>query len=132
MQTRLFDAQQFGSVLVKDLLDVALRQTGLLDVGKRLRVALEVQQDRIVAAGHQLLRTERLPHGQGFRVHVSQLTNLPAGTDAQAQLAAATVMNTTMEEAILQQPGQYLWGYNRYKQPREADTPAPDAARGVE
>jgi len=24
---------------------------------------------------------------------------------------------------ILQAPGQYLWGYHRYKSPRAADTP---------
>jgi KDO2-lipid IV(A) lauroyltransferase len=75
-----------------------------------------------------VLRTERLPHGRGYRVHVSPLdAALLAGTDLAAQTAAAVVMNTTMENVILQEPGQYLWGYNRYKQPREME-PAPPAA----
>jgi lauroyl/myristoyl acyltransferase len=26
-----------------------------------------------------------------------------------------------MEQVILSDPGQYLWGYNRYKAPRAAD-----------
>jgi KDO2-lipid IV(A) lauroyltransferase len=79
-----------------------------------------------------VLRTERLAHGRGFRVHVSPLDSaLVAGTDLAAQTAAAVVMNTTMEKVILQEPGQYLWGYNRYKQPRESEAGA-DAARGAE
>ena len=81
-----------------------------------------------------VLRTERLPKGRGFRVHVSELDPaLLAGTDLAAQTAAATVMNTTMEKVILQSPGQYLWGYNRYKQPREMEAaPATDAVRSPE
>ncbi|MEP6502947.1 MAG: lysophospholipid acyltransferase family protein [Betaproteobacteria bacterium] len=74
-----------------------------------------------------VLRTERLPHGRGYRVHVSVLGSaLIAGTDLAAQTAAAVVMNKTMEKVILQEPGQYLWGYNRYKQPRETEA-APSA-----
>jgi len=59
---------------------------------------------------------ERLPWGQGFRVHVQPLPmTLPA--DA-AQ--AAGVINEAMEGLIRNCPQQYLWGYARYKQPREA------------
>ena len=84
-----------------------------------------------------VLRCERLAHGRGYRVHVSPLDSaLLAGTDLAAQTAAAIVMNTTMEKVILQEPGQYLWGYNRYKQPREqeaAPAAAPaDPAQGTE
>ena len=76
-----------------------------------------------------VLRTERLPRGRGYRVHVSPLDSvLLAGTDLAAQTAAAIVMNTTMEKVILQQPGQYLWGYNRYKQPRATDAPTSTAS----
>ncbi|MGQ3053928.1 MAG: lysophospholipid acyltransferase family protein [Roseateles sp.] len=65
-----------------------------------------------------LLWGERLPGGQGFVVHV-----LPApeiAKDASAEDAAASV-NAAMESVIRRAPGQYLWGYHRYKQPRGLD-----------
>jgi KDO2-lipid IV(A) lauroyltransferase len=34
-------------------------------------------------------------------------------------MAAATVINQAMEQVIATCPHQYLWGYARYKQPRE-------------
>jgi len=75
-----------------------------------------------------VVRCERLPWGRGFRMHCSPLSQaLPAGADLEAQTAAATVINETMEEVILRDPGQYLWGYNRYKQPRPQNVPATDA-----
>ena len=46
----------------------------------------------------------------------------PTGTDAAAQVEAATIINETMEQVILSDPGQYLWGYNRYKPPRAAES----------
>ena len=55
---------------------------------------------------------------------------LPRGTDAEAQTEAASVINETMEQVIMRDPGQYLWGYNRYKQPRPADVPATDENEG--
>jgi len=71
-----------------------------------------------------LIWGERLPGGQGFVVHV-----LPApamAKDASAEDAAATV-NAAMEGLIRRAPGQYLWGYHRYKQPRGLDIgAAPD------
>jgi KDO2-lipid IV(A) lauroyltransferase len=74
-----------------------------------------------------VLRCERLPRGRGFRLHTHELARpLPAGADVDAQMEAATIINETMEQVILQDPGQYLWGYHRYKQPRPADTPATD------
>ncbi len=62
-----------------------------------------------------LLWGERLPRGGGFYVRVSELAEpLPAdATDA------AAVVNRAMEQLILQCPSQYLWGYDRYKAPRE-------------
>jgi KDO2-lipid IV(A) lauroyltransferase len=33
---------------------------------------------------------------------------------------AAAQINRAMEDVIRQEPGQYLWGYARYKQPRNA------------
>lgn len=59
---------------------------------------------------------ERLPWGRGFVVHVSPLEQ-PLTHDV--ELAAAQI-NTAMETLILQKPQQYLWGYARYKAPKEA------------
>ena len=60
---------------------------------------------------------ERLPRGAGYAVRFSRFEeSLP--TDAGAQAESAAVINRAMEKLILQRPQQYLWGYNRYKQPR--------------
>jgi Kdo2-lipid IVA lauroyltransferase/acyltransferase len=70
-----------------------------------------------------LIWGERLAHGAGFTVHVSELPEpLPAGDAGQAESAA--VINRAMERLIRQCPQQYLWGYHRYKAPRAADTTA--------
>ncbi len=69
-----------------------------------------------------LIWGERLPRGAGYRVRVTPLAEpLPPGEAAQAECAA--IVNRAMERLILQAPGQYLWGYHRYKSPRAADTP---------
>lgn len=58
---------------------------------------------------------ERLPWGRGYRVHVKPLAEeLP--TDP---VQAATRINRAMEQLIQACPQQYLWGYARYKQPRQ-------------
>ncbi|MEK9803283.1 MAG: lysophospholipid acyltransferase family protein, partial [Curvibacter sp.] len=58
---------------------------------------------------------ERLPWGRGYRVHTRPLdAELPADP-----VAAATAINQAMEHLIAENPGQYLWGYARYKQPRQ-------------
>jgi KDO2-lipid IV(A) lauroyltransferase len=60
---------------------------------------------------------ERLPHGAGYTVRLSELGEaLPQHDPGQAESAA--VINRAMERLILQCPQQYLWGYNRYKTPR--------------
>jgi len=68
---------------------------------------------------------ERLPRGAGYAVRFSSFDEvLPA--DASAQAESAAVINRAMERLILERPQQYLWGYNRYKQPRvtaPGDTP---------
>jgi len=70
-----------------------------------------------------LIWGERLAHGAGYRVRVSALgEDLPATDPTQAESAA--VINRAMERLIRQCPGQYLWGYNRYKTPRAADPSA--------
>ena len=58
---------------------------------------------------------ERLAWGRGYRIHVQRM-------DAFGPAALPTAlqqMNAAMESLILQAPQQYLWGYARYKTPRE-------------
>ncbi|MCE4537250.1 lysophospholipid acyltransferase family protein [Pelomonas sp. P7] len=65
-----------------------------------------------------LIWGERLGGGRGYVVHV-----LPApeiAPDATPE-AAATAINAAMEGLIRRAPGQYLWGYHRYKRPRGLD-----------
>jgi len=58
---------------------------------------------------------ERLPWGRGYKVHVKPLAEeLPADATQ-----AATRINHAMEQLIAECPQQYLWGYARYKQPRQ-------------
>jgi KDO2-lipid IV(A) lauroyltransferase len=83
-----------------------------------------VQQTGAVAL---LTWGERLPAGRGYVVHYVPFDEpLPADPDAQAESAAA--INRAMERLIRRAPQQYLWGYHRYKAPREAaavKAPAP-------
>ena len=60
---------------------------------------------------------ERLAHGAGYTVHVSALDE-PLPTQDESQAESAAVINRAMERLIRQCPGQYLWGYHRYKTPR--------------
>jgi KDO2-lipid IV(A) lauroyltransferase len=58
---------------------------------------------------------ERLSWGRGYRIHVRPLDrSLPAVLED-----AVIVVNQVMQSLVLQCPEQYLWGYARYKQPRE-------------
>jgi KDO2-lipid IV(A) lauroyltransferase len=57
---------------------------------------------------------ERLPGGEGYVLHVRPL---PA---AQPGESGARRINRALEALIRECPGQYLWGYNRYKRPRGA------------
>lgn len=64
---------------------------------------------------------ERLARGQGYFLKVwpplVALDSLPKT----ALLPAVTVINQAIEAIVRTQPGQYLWGYARYKQPRQQD-----------
>jgi KDO2-lipid IV(A) lauroyltransferase len=58
---------------------------------------------------------ERLSWGRGFFVHVQPMPgDLPSDVGA-----AVTSINRAMESLVLQCPDQYLWGYARYKTPRQ-------------
>lgn len=62
-----------------------------------------------------LVWVERLARGKGFVLHVSNLAR-PLSPTLQT---AVLEINQAMESLIRQSPAQYLWGYGRYKQPRE-------------
>ena len=59
---------------------------------------------------------ERRSWGRGYIIHVESLPNL---LDKDPDVAAAQI-NAAMEALILRKPEQYLWGYARYKAPRES------------
>jgi KDO2-lipid IV(A) lauroyltransferase len=58
---------------------------------------------------------ERLPAGRGFCVHLRDWDGELADDPQQA----AAQVNAAMERLVRDGPQQYLWGYARYKQPRE-------------
>lgn len=58
---------------------------------------------------------ERLPWGRGYRVHVQPL---PVALPADG-VQALVLINQALEDLIRRCPRQYLWGYARYKQPRQ-------------
>jgi KDO2-lipid IV(A) lauroyltransferase len=62
---------------------------------------------------------ERLPRGEGYRIHLRRLDEPLTGDPAHD----AAVMNRGLEALIRQCPAQYLWGYNRYKVPAGAEPP---------
>jgi KDO2-lipid IV(A) lauroyltransferase len=62
---------------------------------------------------------ERLARGTGYALKIWPAV---AGFDAAGapdMLAATTAINRAIEAIVLSQPGQYLWGYARYKTPRK-------------
>lgn len=74
---------------------------------------------RLVQTGASVIfaYAERLPQGQGF-----VLTCLPpeAPLPLEDLEATAAAINANLMQLIRRCPTQYLWGYNRYKQPRGA------------
>lgn len=67
---------------------------------------------------------ERLPRGRGYWLKIWPPV---AGLDTRGttdvsreadMLRAVTLINQAIEAIVLSQPGQYLWGYARYKTPR--------------
>lgn len=63
---------------------------------------------------------ERLPNGEGFHLRFRPpLTPLNGDTESRA-----TAINRELEAQIRENPAQYLWGYNRYKRPKDG-APAP-------
>ena len=65
---------------------------------------------------------ERLPRGTGYFLKIwPPLVGLEARSPS-GLLAAVTLINQAIETIVRSQPGQYLWGYARYKAPRNDAT----------
>ena len=65
---------------------------------------------------------ERLPRGRGYVLKFWPAMEGLVGADEAGKpdmVPAVTRMNQMLEAMILSQPGQYLWGYARYKTPRQ-------------
>ena len=62
---------------------------------------------------------ERLPRGRGYRLHFHPPRQPLSGTTVER----AQQINLEIEALVRECPTQYLWGYNRYKQPGGADAP---------
>ena len=60
---------------------------------------------------------ERLPKGLGYIVKIRPAVELQSDL-----LQTVTQINQAIETIVLSQPGQYLWGYGRYKAPRQQAT----------
>jgi len=73
---------------------------------------------------------ERLSGGRGYAIKiwppVDLRTDLDGATKADL-LSVVTRINAAIEAIVLSQPGQYLWGYGRYKTPRQ-ESPSKGAA----
>jgi KDO2-lipid IV(A) lauroyltransferase len=64
-----------------------------------------------------LAYARRLPRGQGYVIVLRRLPEKLEGESATRRL------NRAIEALVRECPGQYLWGYNRYKTPRGAKPP---------
>ena len=61
---------------------------------------------------------ERLPRGRGYALKIWPAVAGPDASDKGDMLQIVTRINQAIEAIVLSQPGQYLWGYARYKTPR--------------
>lgn len=66
-----------------------------------------------------LMFGERLPKGEGYRIHIEPLNADLAGSKEHT----AVELNAALEALIRQYPAQYLWSYNRYKRPGGVEPP---------
>lgn len=66
---------------------------------------------------------ERLSGGRGYRLEIRPPVQAPEGAKDISLLTMVTRINEAIEAIVLSQPGQYLWGYARYKTPRKEAAP---------
>jgi KDO2-lipid IV(A) lauroyltransferase len=78
-------------------------------------MTLSVRLARQAGATPLLAWGERLPRGRGYVIHLRALRE-PLADDMRQ---AAAQVNAEMERLVRECPAQYLWGYARYKAPRE-------------
>ncbi|MEO5660449.1 MAG: lysophospholipid acyltransferase family protein [Polaromonas sp.] len=62
---------------------------------------------------------ERLPRGRGYFLKIWPAVTAVETREKSDLLQAVTRINQAIEAIVLSQPGQYLWGYARYKTPRK-------------
>ena len=62
---------------------------------------------------------ERLPHGRGYFLKIWPAVAGLEDHEKSSLPHAVTLINQAVEAIVLSQPGQYLWGYARYKTPRK-------------
>ena len=78
-------------------------------------MTLPARLARQTGAAVLLVWGERLPRGRGYLAHVRALD----GDLPEDPREAASQVNAAMEALVRAGPQQYLWGYARYKKPRE-------------
>lgn len=76
---------------------------------------------------------ERLASGRGYVVKILPALQLHLGQQHEVGvkpelLQTVTQINQAIEKIVLSQPGQYLWGYARYKTPRQ-ESPHSDVTK---
>ena len=74
---------------------------------------------RKTGASVVFMTAERLPRGQGYRVHCIPA---PAGIDSEDDLTAATALNRGVELCVRICPEQYLWSYKRFRSRPNGET----------
>jgi len=84
-------------------------------------MTLSVRLARQTGATVLLAWGERLADGAGYTIHVRPM---PQTLDSDVQVATKQI-NQAMEVLICERPSQYLWGYNRYKAPKDDTSGAP-------
>jgi KDO2-lipid IV(A) lauroyltransferase len=67
---------------------------------------------------------ERLSWGRGYLVHVRPFNHVHGDPLSAEPAQAAQQINRAMEQLVRECPRQYLWSYDRYKQPRAAASPS--------
>jgi len=84
-------------------------------------MTLALRLQRSTGAALVLAFCERLPHGDGYRIHLEPLSAAEPGESEGRHI------NRGIEALIRKCPQQYLWSYNRYKVP--AGVAPPDEER---
>lgn len=67
---------------------------------------------RKTAASVVFMIAERLPKGEGYRIHC---VPAPEGIDSEDEVTAATALNRGVEACVRICPEQYVWSYKRFR-----------------